>query len=107
MSITKGEHKVGYYYYYLAAGDEQRADGLVPPHSHLTNTVLTDCFFAIVINGCKFLSLFRSGCVSAARQPYRKVSIHTCLVRQILLLARHVTLEALIDPDLQLLDAAL
>ena len=61
------EHKVDYYYYYLAAGDERRADGLVPSHSHLTNTVLTDCFFAIVIiNGCKFLSLFRNGCVSSA-----------------------------------------
>ena len=59
----------------MAAGDEQRADGLVPSLSHLTNTVLTDCFFAIVINGCKFLSLFRDGCVSSA--PALSESINT------------------------------
>lgn len=88
----KGEHKVGYYYYYLAAGDEQRVDGLVPSLSHLTKhgadrLFLRHCHQRLQIP----FTLSQRLCVSAARQPYRKVSIHTCLVRQILLLARHVT----------------
>jgi hypothetical protein len=79
----KGEHKVWLllFYYYLAAGDERGADGLPLP-SHLTNTVLTDSFFAIAVRlqipSAANRPLFQRLCQQRA-SPIGKIHYYTCV----------------------------